>query len=228
MIIPVFNEAANLSQTLASIQPQQAIEIIVVDGGSNDDTVEIARSLGVKVLHSTRGRAVQMNAGALSATSEILLFLHADTRLPVNFDTMIRQSLNTTDCRRPIAGAFAIKIDASLPSLRLNWRSRWLQMPYGDQAIFVWSSVFHKMGGFPDFPIMEDLALMWRLKHLGKIAIVATPVVTSARRWLRLGVWQTTMINQLAIFAYFLGIPPQQIAQWYHRKSSDDINLHLR
>lgn len=197
------------------------MEIIVVDGGSEDDTVKIARLLGVKVLHSAPSRAGQMNAGALSATGDVLLFLHADTRLPVNFDTMIRYALSA-DCHNPIAGAFAIKIDASLQSLRyiergVNWRSRWLQMPYGDQAIFMRSSIFHKFGGFPNLPIMEDFDLMWRLKHHGKIIIIPTPVVTSARRWLRLGVWQTTIINQLAIIAYFLKISPQQIARWYHR-----------
>lgn len=224
MIIPVFNEAANLPQTLASIQPHHDLEIIVVDGGSQDTTVEIAQSFGVKVVSApAANRAFQMNLGALSATGNVLLFLHADTVLPKGFDTMVCQVLNTPDRDQPIAGAFALCIDAPLPSLRIvergvNWRSRWLKMPYGDQAIFIKSSLFHQIGGFPKLPIMEDFELMWRLRSKGRIVIISVPVITSARRWLRVGVWQTMIINQLIIIAYFLGIPPQKIAQWYHHK----------
>lgn len=165
-----------------------------------------------------------MNLGALSATGNILLFLHADTRLPQSFDKMVYHALSAPECdKQPVAGAFALSIDAPLQSLRVvewgvNWRSRWLQMPYGDQAIFIKSSVFHQIGGFPDLPIMEDFELMRRLRQQGRIALISVPVVTSARRWLKLGVWQTTLINQLTIAAYFLGIPPQQIARWYHQK----------
>lgn len=194
-----------------------------MDGGSRDDTIKVAQSFAVKVIQSSSGRACQLNIGASSATGNTLLFLHADTRLPANFDAMICQALNPASGKLPIAGAFAIKIDAPLPSLRLieqgvNWRSQWLKMPYGDQAMFLRSSVFHQLGGFPNLPIMEDFELIWRLRRQGQVVIIPTPVLTSARRWLRLGVWQTTIINQLAILAYFLRVPPQQIARWYHRK----------
>jgi hypothetical protein len=99
----------------------------------------------------------------------------------------------------------------------INWRSRWLQMPYGDQAIFLKPQLFYALGGFPDIPIMEDFEFMLHLRQLGRIVIIPVPVLTSARRWQKLGVFKTTLINQVAIIAYFLRIPPKQIAQWYRQ-----------
>lgn len=203
------------------------MEVIVVDGGSHDGTVQIAQSLGVKVLSAPTGRACQMNVGAKAATGDILLFLHADTLLPPRFDAMVRTAIFLTSKGNvlgiPVAGAFELQIDASLPSLRLvesgvNWRSRWLQMPYGDQAIFLKPEVFHAIGGFSKMPMMEDFELMRRLRRLGRIVIIPVPVLTSGRRWLRLGVFKTTVINQLAIIAYLLGVPPGQIVRWYRRQ----------
>lgn len=217
IIIPVLNEAKNLASVLASTQPSENVEAIVVDGGSQDDTVAIAQAWGVKVLSAPAGRAQQMNRGAAAATGQILLFLHADTRLPVGFDKLVRATLAEPGA---IAGAFALRIDASLWSLRLieigvNWRSRYLQMPYGDQAIFLTAAVFHQIGRFPEFPMMEDFEMMRRLKRCGRIAIVEEPVLTSGRRWLQKGVCQTTLINQLAIVSYLIGISPEQIVRWY-------------
>jgi len=195
------------------------LEVIVVDGGSQDSTVEIAQSLGVKVLLAPAGRAAQMNVGAKAASGDILLFLHADTRLPAGFDKMVRTGLEQPGT---IAGAFALQINASLWSLRLiewgvNWRSRQLQMPYGDQAIFLKAEVFHNIGSFPQLPLMEDFELMRRLNRKGRIVIIPVPVLTSGRRWLQRGVWKTTLTNQIAIIAYLIGIPPEQISRWYRR-----------
>ena len=197
------------------------MEVLVVDGGSHDGTVQVAQSLGVKVLSAPHGRARQMNMGAKVATGGILLFLHADTFLPAGFDAMVRTALATS--RGPVAGAFKLRINAPLRSLRLiergvNWRSRWLQMPYGDQAIFLKSEIFHAIDGFPDLTIMEDFELMRRLRRLGHIVIIPVPVLTSGRRWLRLGVFKTTLINQLVIIAYLLGVPVERIARWYRRQ----------
>ncbi|WP_414585062.1 TIGR04283 family arsenosugar biosynthesis glycosyltransferase [Scytonema sp. PCC 10023] len=219
IIIPVLNEAINIKQAVASTQPSTNVEVIVVDGGSNDGTAEIAESLGVKLISAPRGRAYQMNAGALAASGEILLFLHADSRLPAEFDIMVRTALQQ---RGVVAGAFALRIDAQLWSLRLvewgvNWRSRFLQMPYGDQAIFLTKEIFYRIGKFPELPIMEDLELVQRLRRTGGITIIAVPILTSARRWLKNGVFQTTLTNQIIIVAYLLGVSPKQIISWFRR-----------
>lgn len=219
IIIPTLNEARAIDQALSSIHLGKNIEVIVADGGSQDDTVTIASSAwGAKVLSVAKGRAQQMNLGAAAATGDILLFLHADTRLPLGFDMMVRAALAQPDT---IAGAFCLQIDSPLSSLRLiewgvNWRSRFLQMPYGDQAIFLRSSVFHQLG-FPDLPMMEDFELMRRLRRKGRIVILSAPVLTSPRRWLKQGVFQTTIKNQIAIIAYFSGVSPEKIAAWYRR-----------
>lgn len=216
------NEARNLTATLATIQNKLNIEVIVVDGGSSDDTVQVAHSYGVKVLFAPLGRACQMNIGAKSASGDILLFLHADTHLPANFETMVAKVFATESNLQPVAGAFELRINLPRLSLRLieigvKARSHWLQMPYGDQAIFLKSSLFYDIGGFPDLPIMEDFELMLRLKRLGRIAIIPVPVLTSGRRWQKLGVLKTTLINQAAIIAYLMHIPTPQIASWYRQ-----------
>jgi rSAM/selenodomain-associated transferase 2 len=161
-----------------------------------------------------------MNVGAVAASGDILLFLHADTRLPIGFDVMVRTALAQPGI---VAGAFALRIDAEMGSLRLvewgvNVRSRFLQMPYGDQAIFLTRQIFNEIGGFPELPIMEDFELMQRLKSLGKIAFIPVPVITSARRWLQKGIWQTTLLNQIIIIAYYLGVSPMRIWSWYRRE----------
>ena len=205
---------------MARIRNAEGVETLVVDGGSTDRTVEIAESFDVKVITAERGRAKQMNAGASAATGDILLFLHADTNLPDRFSEYIRRIL-----ARPgtAAGSFKLRIDAPMPGLRLieraaNWRSRNLQMPYGDQALFLKTSLFREMGGFPDIPIMEDLEFVRRLRKRGGIVIAPVPAVTSARRWLALGLWRTTLINQCALAAYYAGVSLPSIAGWYHRK----------
>ena len=220
IVIPVLNEAIAIRAVLAQVLDRPNVEAIVVDGGSEDDTVAIAKTMGVKVISTTAGRARQMNAGAAVATGDILLFLHADTQLPPNFDCFVRQALQQPGT---FAGAFELQIDAQLRGVGLiermvNWRSRFLSMPYGDQAIFLKTSVFAELGGFPDLPIMEDFELIRRLKRLGPIAIVSAPVLTSGRRWQKLGVVKTTLINQLVIIGYFLGVPPSELVRWYKRK----------
>lgn len=217
IIIPTLNEAKNITKAIASTETSTNVEVIVVDGGSEDNTVELAQSLGVKVLFASKSRADQMNQGGITATGDILLFLHADTCLPAQFDILVRDTLAQTNV---IAGAFALQIDAALWSLRLieigvNWRSRTLQMPYGDQAIFLPRAVFDKIGGFPELPMMEDFELMRRLKRWGRIAIIPVPILTSARRWLQKGVIKTTLMNQIAIIAYLLGVSPERIKRWY-------------
>jgi rSAM/selenodomain-associated transferase 2 len=227
IIIPVLNEIKTIATTLASIHSGNNIEAIVVDGGSTDGTVDLVRSLGIQVLSSPAGRAMQMNAGALVATGEILLFLHADTRLPPEFDTMIRTALKApppVGSKVVVAGAFELQIDDPTKSLRtiergVNWRSRYLQLPYGDQAIFLKSTTFARIGGFLKLPIMEDFDLVCRLKRWGYITIIPVPVITSARRWLKKGILKTTLTNQVIIVAYLLGFSPHRLMRWYRKDS---------
>lgn len=219
VIIPVLNEAIAIRSVLLNVAEATNIEVIIADGGSQDETVAIAQSLRVKVIITTAGRANQMNAGAAVATGTILLFLHADTHLPNSFETLIFSALEDS---RTIAGAFELRIDAERRGLRfiekmVNWRSHLLKMPYGDQAIFIRTTVFQEIGGFSNLPIMEDFELMQRLKRRGRIAILPATVLTSGRRWQKLGVIKTTVINQLIILGYFLGVPPSQLVRWYRR-----------
>lgn len=221
IIIPVLNEAAKIHDTLTRVLNATNVEVIVVDGGSRDETVAIAKSLGVKVISAKPGRASQMNAGAAVANGDILLFLHADTLLPTNFDTLICLALQDA---RTIAGAFELRIDAKLWGLRLiekmvNARSRLFSLPYGDQALFLKATIFHEVGGFPDLLIMEDFELMLRLRREGKITIIPASVLTSGRRWQKLGVVKTTLINQLVIIGYFLGVSPDKLVHFYRRSS---------
>lgn len=220
VIIPVLNESAVITATLHKAQRASEVEIIVVDGGSTDTTIALAQALGAKILIcETTGRAQQMNLGAQQAQGDILLFVHGDTSLPTGYDDMVRAALAQPQV---IAGAFSLGIDGSGISFRcvetmVNWRSRFCSLPYGDQALFLKASVFQQLGGFPELPIMEDFAFVQRLRKRGRMAIIPTFVITSSRRWQKLGVWRTTVINQLIIAGYFLGISPQQLVHWYRR-----------
>jgi rSAM/selenodomain-associated transferase 2 len=219
VIIPVLNEAAQLPNTLAAVQSVSTVEIIVVDGGSQDGTPTLAASLAVQVVKSAPGRARQMNTGAAIAQGTVLLFLHGDTVLPPDYEHLVKQTLEQPGV---IAGAFELAIDSPQWGLRLvewgvRWRSRWLGLPYGDQAIFLKADRFHRIGGFPDLPIMEDVVLVQRLKALGKIAIAPAAVLTSDRRWQRLGILKTTLVNQLILLGYGCKIPPPTLARWYRQ-----------
>lgn len=219
IIIPALNEAGSIGNVLAELREIPGIELFVVDGGSNDNTVELAKSLGVRVLSAPAGKANQMNAGAQAAQGDILLFLHSDTKLVPGFESQVRKAL-----ARPgvSAGAFALSIDARGFDLRMiewlvNLRSRVMQMPYGDQGIFVTADMFFAVGGFPSQPIMEDFELVRKLKKRGRIAILPLRASTSARRWRKLGVLRTTYINQAIIIRYLLGANPEKLADWYRR-----------
>lgn len=218
VIIPTFDEAAELGRTLDSLRDAHNVETLVADAGSCDETTEIARAHGASVLCLSPHRARQMNRAAAAASGSILLFLHADTRLPEQFDSHVRQTLAQPGV---VAGAFRLQIEGAKRSLRLiqwaaNLRARYLHMPYGDQAIFLHRKTFQSLGGFADLPVMEDFELVRRLGRLGKIEIVKAGAVTSARRWKTLGPWRTTWVNQKIIAGYHLGVSPQRLTRWYH------------
>ncbi len=217
VIIPALNEAAHLSATLAAVTRDSPHEVIVVDGGSTDGTPEIARKRDALVLTAPRGRAPQMNFGASVATGEYLLFLHADTLAPAGYPALVRAALE-----RPgiAAGAFQFALEGDFPGRSLieavtNWRARRLQMPYGDQGLFVRRELFENLGGFPEQSLLEDYELVRRLRRCGRISILPVPVRTSARRWQRLGAVRTTLLNQAIILAYKLGVSPACLATWY-------------
>ncbi len=226
IIIPTLNEAGSIEETITHLQKSKAVEIVVVDGGSQDNTIELARSLGARVLSTDASKAVQMNVGAAESVGDVLLFLHADTRLPNNFDAKIMAAVDQSGF---CAGAFSLGIDSDVRGLRFiervaNWRSRFFQMPYGDQALFICRDSFNEIGGFPDFPIMEDFELIRRLRRKGKISILPDCVRTSPRRYLNFGILKTWFLNQIIIAAYYLGIPPERLACWYRREKGNSGN----
>lgn len=219
IVIPTLNEAEELPATLSQFKGLTNTEVIVVDGGSTDETRRIATMHGARVIDSGRGRGHQMNAGAAAANGTVLLFLHADTQLPNKFASHVHSTLTQPGVA---AGAFLLEVAAPSRSLRwIEWganiRSRWCQLPYGDQAIFVSAEKFRQLGGFAELPLMEDVEFIRRCRRHGRIAIASAAVRTSGRRWLRLGVAKTTCLNCILLVAYFLGVSPRIVARWYRR-----------
>jgi rSAM/selenodomain-associated transferase 2 len=219
IIIPALNEAAGIAATLGALAPFRArgVEVIVVDGGSSDGTVERARPLADRVLEAPRGRAVQMNTGAAVASADVLLFLHADTVLPEDGDGLVLYGLNGTG---RVWGRFDVAIDGGNPLLKLvsgmmNWRSEITGIATGDQAMFVTRAAFSEVGGFPDIPLMEDIALSKRLKRLGRPLCLAVRARTSARRWNERGVLRTVLLMWRLRLAYALGAEPAALARRY-------------
>lgn len=226
VIIPTLNEGAFLAATMDTVLGYENVEVIVADGGSSDQTIEVARAYNVTTIEVPSCRAAQMNSGAQGAHGEILLFLHADTHLPKDWANHVRNEMRDPGTA---GGAFLLKIDVQERWSRIiewlaNIRSRRLHMPYGDQAIFLRADLFREMCGFQELPIMEDFELMRRLHKRGRIGIISEPVITSARRWKALGVWWTTVVNQLVILGYFLGVPPHFLARFYHFKEHESVS----
>ncbi|MGK7931050.1 MAG: TIGR04283 family arsenosugar biosynthesis glycosyltransferase [Microcystaceae cyanobacterium] len=220
VIIPTLNEATTLKATLQGVLQDKNVEVWVIDGGSGDKTIELAHQCGVNALISpNKGKAAQMNYGATLATGEILLFLHADTLLPPNYGDKIREMVQYSSI---IAGSFQFRFKDPTFSLKIiektvNWRSHWLSLPYGDQGLFLKANTFQGMGGFKNMAIMEDFELIQRLKKQGKIGIIPSPVIISDRRWRKLGVFRTTLVNQMIVLGYYLGVSPEQLVKWYGR-----------
>lgn len=220
VIVPALNEEDCLSGTLARAGSGAAGEVLVVDGGSADATVAIARDAGARCLRSPAGRAVQMNAGAAAARGDILLFLHADTVLPADYRRQVESTLQAPGV---VGGAFRLAFDDPRLSLRLvaagaNLRSKLAQLPYGDQAIFVRRETFEDLGGFRDLPVMEDYDFVRRLRLRGRIALAPAYVRTSARRWLKHGIWRTTLNHQRMLLGWRLGVSPERLATWHRQK----------
>jgi rSAM/selenodomain-associated transferase 2/rSAM/selenodomain-associated transferase 1 len=217
IVIPALNEEEHLAATLDRVGAEQDLEVIVVDGGSSDGTAERVMARGARLLTTTAQKARQMNAGAAAASAARLLFLHGDTRLPSGF---CREILHLLDRPGTAGGAFRLAIEGPGLGLRVietlaNWRSHLFQLPYGDQALFLRRHLFELLGGFPEIPIMEDVVLIQRLKRLGRIEISPCSALTSNRRWRRLGILRTTIVNQVVLVAFYLGVDPDRLARWY-------------
>ena len=217
VIIPVLNEEKNIAATLQQLRRLNPDELIVVDGGSNDRTRDVCRGFGVHLCETPSGRARQMNFGAQRAFGDVLLFLHADTRLPPTAFADIRSALED---RRVVGGRFDLQLDAARPMLELigfmiSLRSRISKVATGDQAIFVRREIFVELGGYPDIPLMEDVAFSRALKRRGAVACLRSRVTTSARRWEQEGVWGTILKMWLLKSLYLAGISPAYLKRYY-------------
>ena len=219
IIMPVLNEGDGIAASLDALADLRTLgtELIVVDGGSRDATVEQAQLHADQVILAPRGRALQMNAGAEKASGDVLLFLHADTRLPAKADRVV---LNGLDRSRRAWGRFEVKIDGRSPLLPvvawlMGLRSRLTGIATGDQAIFVRREAFQAMGGFPAIALMEDIAMCKRLKRLGRPLCLRACVTTSGRHWEKNGVLSTILLMWRLRFAYFFGADPKKLARQY-------------
>jgi rSAM/selenodomain-associated transferase 2 len=236
IIVPVLNEASALPPLLEALcaLAEQGCEVIIADGGSTDGTLDVVRRhvrdagasarASLVLLHAARGRATQMNAGAAHASGDVLLFLHADTALPDGALPAIEQALDGADGKGgKLAthwGRFDVRISGRAPMLvvighMMNWRSRWSGIATGDQAMFVRRTSFVAVGGFPEQPLMEDIALSNKLRAVSRPACIAQCVLTSGRRWEARGLWRTIWLMWRLRFAYWRGVPASKLADAY-------------
>lgn len=225
IVIPVLNEADGIVRFLDVLQPirRAGHEVIVIDGGSGDDTVQRAVSLADHVIQSPRGRARQMNAGAAAASGDVILFLHADSLLPKHCAAAIAEGIRLSGRRW---GRFSVTLTGDRFLFRLvewfmNTRSRLTGIATGDQGIFVERKLFESIGGFPPLPLMEDIALCTRLKRVERPICLTAAIKTSSRRWERYGAWRTIWLMWRLRFAYWRGADPSALAKIYYPNRAD-------
>jgi len=218
VIVPVWMEAAGVTDTLRALQPirNRGHEVVVVDDGSTDRTGELARQLCDRVIVSEKGRALQMNAGAAAAKGDLLLFLHADTRLPAN---SLEHLASFVHSNRPW-GRFDVRLSGERPLFRviasfMNQRSRLTGICTGDQAMFVRRDAFEALGGFQPMPLMEDVEFSRRLCLVSRPFCIKEPVVTDSRRWQKHGAWRTIFLMWRLRWRYWRGESPESLAQIY-------------
>jgi rSAM/selenodomain-associated transferase 2 len=219
IIVPVLNEETVLNAHLAHLTEQcthQNCEVLIVDGGSNDQTVAIAERYG-QVIHSVRGRAMQMNAGAAAAQGDVLIFLHADTQLPNNAFSVIEHAFKSPSI---VGGAFRLSFNRERWPYRLvawttNLRSRFRKVFTGDQAYFIRATSFKAIGGYPEQPLMEDLEIITRLRAIGNVVLLPQYVTTSARRHEKIGLWRSVLFMWSLRTLYKFGMSPTQLQSMY-------------
>lgn len=217
VIIPALNEAANIAAAVRSAEG--ALEVIAVDGNSADGTANEAARAGARVISAPRGRGSQMDSGASEARGDVLLFLHADTRLPERWQECVISALSD---KRVAAGAFRISIAAKGPRFRFleagaNLRASAMGLVYGDQAIFARKEAFLASGGFRKLPLMEDVDCVRRLRRRGRVVLLKERVSTSPRRWERRGVLANALRNLFFIMLYYAGIEPERLYSYYYK-----------
>jgi len=219
IIVPMLNEAPALPDLLEHLRPlrRSGVEVILVDGGSEDGSAAIASRAGFEVVHAERGRARQMNAGAAAASGDVLLFLHADTRLPDGAIQLINAALADG---RHVWGRFDVAFDLrsltmDATAFGMNLRSRLSGIATGDQALFMTRAAFDGVGGFPDQPLMEDVEITSRLRRRSRPACIRRPVLTSARRWKSRGPWRTILLMWRLRLAYWFGASRADLARHY-------------
>lgn len=221
VVIPTLDEAETVAAAIRSVP--EGVEVVVVDGGSLDGTRAAALDAGALFFEAPKGRAAQMNAGARAARGDVLLFLHADAILPAEAARAVEGALVDP---RVVGGAFRLRISpARLPLSAIafvsNLRARYLQFPYGDQGLFVRRAAFERVGGFPEIPFLEDVAVVRRLRRLGRLAALEAAVTTGPRHWQRLGPLRTTLLNWEMVALYFAGVSPQRLARRYASRRRD-------
>ena len=215
VVIPALDESERILACLRSVSRQQGpVEAVVADGGSTDDTPALAATMA-KVVRSPRGRGTQLNAGARAAAGEVLLFLHADTTLHPDALIGLRAALADDSVA---GGTFTLRFDRDGALLRFySWCTRlpFRLFHYGDQGIFVRRSTFEALGGFREWPLMEDVDFLARLRRVGRTVLVPRPVTTSARRFARHGVLRQQIRNTILVLLFLIGVPPARLAAWY-------------
>lgn len=224
IVIPTLNESRYIEACLQSLQPLRVLgaTVIVVDGGSQDDTAPLALAGADQLIVSEPGRARQMNAGAALARGKWLLFLHADTRLP---EKMV-EAVMAWDYSKSVWGFFFVRLDSDRLAFRfiewfMNRRAYYTSIGTGDQCQFVQRKVFEQIGGFADIPLMEDIDLSRRLKRISRPLIVIAKARTSARKWLDEGLLRTMLLMWRVRLAYFFGAPPERLVETYYASHSD-------
>lgn len=227
VVIPVLNELANLPTALESVRSAiDAPEIIAVDGGSTDGSREwLHNQTGIRVIEAERGKGIQQNTGARIATGKVILFLHADCRLPDGAGAQIAAAMGDD---RSAGGCFSASWTPSTPALQviafgMNLRTVLFKRCYGDQAIFVRREIFERVGGFPAWPLFEDAELVRRMKTTGRFRVLHAAVEMSARRFEKTGILRGVFLVYFLQIGFLLGVPPARLKKWFA-----DIRPHLK